>query len=74
MTSFNILKIKMVDASNNISKVAVLIGLLKDAYTHEHPPEDTDAVFALSAIQELVIELDVNLFHLLNDENGEGKS
>ncbi|HFO2530945.1 TPA: hypothetical protein ACHJX8_000475 [Yersinia enterocolitica] len=73
MTSLNVPKNQIMAASNGISEIVVLIGLLKDAYTHEHPPEDTDAAFALSCIQKLACELDANLFHLLNDENGEAK-
>lgn len=68
MNKLTVPKNKIMNASNGISELVVLIGLLKDAYTHEHPPEDSDAAFALSGIQKLASELDSNLFHLLNDE------
>ncbi|WP_432321977.1 hypothetical protein [Yersinia enterocolitica] len=67
-------KNKIMDANNSISEIVVLIGLLKDSYTYEHPPEDKDSAFALSGIQKLACKLDANLFYLINDENGEAKS
>ncbi|HIE3655176.1 TPA: hypothetical protein ACXLW8_001493 [Yersinia enterocolitica] len=74
MNELTVPKNQIMAASNGISEIVVLIGLLKDAYTHEHPPEDTDAAFALSGIQKLACELDVNLFHLIKNETGEAKS
>ncbi|WP_314190771.1 hypothetical protein [Yersinia massiliensis] len=73
MTSLNVPKNKIVNASNDIAEVAVLIMLLKDAYTYEHAPEYTDTTLALSAIHKLANKLNSDLFYLLNDENGEAK-
>lgn len=75
MNELTVPKNKIVDASNDISEVAVLIMLLKDAYTYEHAPEYTDTTLALSAIHKLANKLNSDLFYLLNDENtGEAKS
>ncbi|HEN3293440.1 TPA: hypothetical protein U5D59_002882 [Yersinia enterocolitica] len=74
MTSLNIPKTKIIDASNDIAEVSVLIMLLKDAYTYEHAPEYTDTTLALSAIYKLANKLNYDLFYLLNDEKtGEAK-
>lgn len=74
MTSLTAAECKIVDASDSSAELVALLTLLKDAYTHEHAPDETDTVFALTAILKLAHRLNSDLFYLLNDENGEAKS
>ncbi|CNI83097.1 hypothetical protein [Yersinia pekkanenii] len=74
MTSLNIPEYEIVNVSDRSSEVVVLLTLLKDAYTHEHAPEETDTVFALTSILKLAHKLNSDLSCLLNNESGEAKS